>query len=121
MDQFLKATQPSLFLGATPAPARDYLQRVFAAARGKYTRVVVPCAGRFSGPLMALRAGFKPEQIEASDISLFSGLIGALVAGTDCRELGASTDIPYLPEINALVAIGGSAAEKPAGQGEQSG
>jgi hypothetical protein len=98
----VKALQPSLFLGTTPAPARGVLQKIFEKGRATYPRVVVPCAGRFSGPLMAIRAGYKPAQIEASDISLFSSLIGFLVQGKDPRELGATISVPEIPALETL-------------------
>ena len=98
-------SMPSLFLGATPASARAYLHRVFVGARATYPRVVVPCAGRFSGPLMAIRAGYRPEQIATSDIGLFSNLIGALASGQDPRALGAVVNATLLPNLAAAMAI----------------
>jgi hypothetical protein len=90
---------PSLFLGITPAQARQHLLPLMKAARSKYPRVVVPCAGRFTGPLIALKAGYPPDAIHASDVSLFSSLIGYLAAGTDVRQLGAVVALPDVPEL----------------------
>jgi hypothetical protein len=94
-------SQATLFMGVTPAPGRDYMGRVFTAAReAGYDRVAIPCAGRFSGAIMALRAGYRADQIVASDISLYSALIGELAAGRDPRSLNAT--IAHLPESPGL-------------------
>jgi hypothetical protein len=47
-----------------------------ALASGKYKRLVVPGCGTFHIVHQAQQAGWKPEQMEASDIALLSGLMG---------------------------------------------
>lgn len=92
----------SIFLGITPGPAREYLLRLFERARDRYTRVIVPCVGRFAGPLMAIRAGYRPDQVEASDISLFSSLIGYLASDQDVRQLYVRSTVP-VPGLTAIL------------------
>jgi len=70
-----------IFKGVTPKPTRDYLQAVFQKLRGQYDRLVIPCAGRFTVAQLATAAGWPATRIEASDISLFSSVIGYHVAG----------------------------------------
>lgn len=76
-----------IFLGVSPGPARSYMKLALAAARERYDRLVVPCTGRFAIPEVAVDAGWSPEQIEASDISLFSTIIGTTAAGGDLSQL----------------------------------
>jgi hypothetical protein len=90
---------PSLFLGITPGQARQHLLPLIKSARRKYPRFVVPCAGRFTGALIALKAGYPPEAIHASDVSLFSSFIGTLASGGDVRRLVATVALPDAPEI----------------------
>lgn len=66
-----------LFLSTWDKPERDFCKAVFSGLlqRG-YTRFCEPCAGGFAMPLMALDAGWKPESMEASDVGLYSAIIG---------------------------------------------
>lgn len=62
--------------GQAPSPLREYVAGVFEG--GGYRRVVMPCVGRF-GMLLALRStGAPPEAFEASDVGLFSSVLGYL-------------------------------------------
>lgn len=101
----MKSGSPSLFLGGTPREARQYLLTVMTEAKAAgFKRIVIPCVGRFTGPLIAKAAGFAPEQIHASDVSLFSCLIGALIVGKDPRTLGAVVKYDELPDVMVTIA-----------------
>jgi hypothetical protein len=88
----MAASKIEVFQGTTPKPTRDYLQMLLGdlLKSGRYDRLVVPCAGRFSIPQIARGAGWDPAQIVASDISLFSTIIGFLASHQDLGELGIS-------------------------------
>jgi hypothetical protein len=76
-----------IFQGTTPKPTRLYLQALFTKLRPHYSRLVVPCAGRFTVPQVARAAGWPAERIVASDISLFSTVVGLTAAGRPLDEL----------------------------------
>jgi hypothetical protein len=66
-----------LFEGVTPANSRAALTALYHS-RPQPERLLMPCAGRFAA-LVALRASGAPAEIvEASDIGLFSSIIGYL-------------------------------------------
>lgn len=89
-------TASTIFLGSTPAEFRDYLIQAFGYLRGDYDRIIVPCAGSLTIPALAVRAGWKPEQIECSDISLYTSVVGMYASGADFRELGVRLTVPAL-------------------------
>jgi hypothetical protein len=65
-----------LFAGVTTSPAREF---VAAQIDGdKHKRVILPCVGRWAVPTAAVADGIDPKRMEASDLSLFSTLIGYL-------------------------------------------
>jgi len=67
-------TEP-LFLGVTPSGARNYMaSQITALGRPFYNA----CVGRFSVVEAAVKAGVPPQDIYASDIGLFSSIIGYL-------------------------------------------
>lgn len=87
------ATPGLLFAGNSSAPERRFLGEVLAGLRKNgYTRLVEPCAGAFAGSLVAAGAGWKPDQIEASDVTLFSSVAGGMLAGNDLSLLGVTLD-----------------------------
>ena len=104
---------PTIFLGSTPREARSYLVRLMSRLRETtaFNRVVVPCAGQFTGPLAALQAGFSPSQIETSDVSVFSAMIGTLASGGDPRDLGITVDLSDFDDLGKLVAKTSSGIE----------
>ena len=89
----------SIFLGVTPKPFRQYLKAVFEQALGKYDRLVIPCAGSFTAATAAIAAGWKPEQIECSDVSLYSSVIGYLASGKKVASLKVDVDSDLLRGI----------------------
>lgn len=77
------------FLGGLRTSHRKFVKQVLANAKesGQYTKVVEPCAGSFCVSQVALEAGFKPEQIEASDVMMVSSIIGNYIMGKDTSNL----------------------------------
>lgn len=57
-----------------------------------YTRFVEPCCGAFAMPLVAAAGGWKPQEMEASDTSLFSSAIGTMPSNGDFDALGVQLD-----------------------------
>jgi len=78
----------TIFVGITPPPVREYVQMVLKAAMGRYSRLVAPCVGRFTIPQLARGEGWPVEAMEASDISLYSTVIGYHCAGLPMSDLG---------------------------------
>ena len=77
----------AIFVGITPPQFRDYTYHLLQGARGRYGRLVTPCVGRFTVPHLAVAAGWERGLIEASDISLFSTVLGFCAAGKDPRAM----------------------------------
>jgi hypothetical protein len=72
-----------IFLGVVPRGARSYVAReIMRLDRPLFNA----CAGRFSVVEAAVKAGFPATKIHASDIGLFSALIGFLADGSKCLE-----------------------------------
>ena len=67
-------TEP-LFLGVTPTGARNYVADKVASLEKPFFDA---CAGRFTVVEAAIKAGISPQNIYASDIGLFSSIIGYL-------------------------------------------
>jgi len=90
----------ALFLGVTPRPFREYLAPLLKAARARYTRLLNPCVGRLTIPWLAVKQGWNPSAIRASDISLFSTILGEYAAGRDLRAL--KIELHDMPELDCL-------------------
>jgi hypothetical protein len=87
-------TSPAiLFLTTWDAPERAFCHQVCRALpqRG-YTRYIEPCSGAFAMPLVARNAGWAPSQMEMSDVSLFSAILGQLFSGQPLADLGVELD-----------------------------
>jgi hypothetical protein len=93
-------TSPAiLFLSTWDAPERSFCKQVFQALpeRG-YTRYVEPCAGAFAMPVVAHAAGWKGPDMEASDTSLFSSIVGMMLDPTkDLADLQVAVDGMVMP------------------------
>lgn len=76
-----------IFLGITPSPVRQFMLQQFKDARGHYDKIIIPCAGRFTIAEAAVSAGWLPTQIETSDVSLFSTLLGFACSGQNTDRL----------------------------------
>ena len=75
-----------IFLGSLPATHRAYLGAILAHARQKYSRLIVPCCGKFGAAEVAVAAGWMPSQIECSDVSLFSTVLAAHIMGVPLQK-----------------------------------
>lgn len=71
----------TIFLGHTPSDQRKFLVKLFEHLRTTHDRLIIPAVGEFTMPRCAIEAGWKPEQIWASDVSLFSDMLGYLFSG----------------------------------------
>lgn len=67
--------EDKIFQGNTPSKTRAYLCDSLGIIRSNYQSLVIPCCGGFSIAIAALEAGWKPEQITCSDVSLFSTVL----------------------------------------------
>lgn len=77
-----------MFLGCLNGVEQKFLvELIKTAAKSGYTRFVEPCAGTFAMSNLAVRAGFKPEQIEASDVSMMTSVMGYAISGKPLDEL----------------------------------
>lgn len=77
-----------MFLGCLNAVEQRFLIKLIrTAVKSGYTRFVEPCAGTFAMANLAVRAGFKPEQIDASDVSMMTSVMGYAISGKPLDEL----------------------------------
>lgn len=81
-----------LFAGVTTSPAREFVASL--VDEKKHSLIYLPCVGRWAVPTAMVANGVKPENIYASDLCLFSTLIGYLADKTKTVE---SLDI-QIPE-----------------------
>ena len=76
-----------MFLGCLGTVEQRFLVTLIeTAAKSGYTRFVEPCAGTFAMANLAVRSGFKPEQIETSDVSMMTTVLG-YASGNPCTRL----------------------------------
>ena len=67
----------AMFLGCLgPSEQKFLVTLIETAAKSGYTRFVEPCAGTFAMANLAVQNGFKPEQIETSDVNMMSTVLG---------------------------------------------
>ena len=99
-----------IFLGITQTDQRKYLTRLLTFLQPNYDKIIIPACGEFTIIKCALEAGFKPEQIYASDISLYSSLLGFIFSGQSVDDLEFRLNLDYQDEYKAL----GSDIEKAA-------
>lgn len=80
---------PGSFIMATlHADEQKFLKTLMMnAVKAGYTRFVEPCAGAFAMSHLAVQAGFKPSQIETSDVSMFTSIMGYAIMGKSLDEL----------------------------------
>lgn len=65
-----------IFLGHTPQAQRIFMIELLKHLQPSRKRLIIPAVGEYTLVKCALSAGFKPDQIFTSDISLFSSLLG---------------------------------------------
>ena len=86
-----------IFLGVIPASMRPFVKRAFEVLRetGKYEKIIIPCCGNFTIPLVAADAGWEPKNIITSDISLYTTALGYAIQGRPFEELSLDISHPY--------------------------
>lgn len=84
-----------VFLGNTPSDQRRFITGVLEYLRPQLTRVVIPCCGQFTLARCAIEAGYKADELETSDISLFSSVLGYLYAEKPLDDLGFEIEGKY--------------------------
>ncbi len=76
-----------VFFGDTPSNQRKYIAAVFRFLKDKYPKLILPACGQFSLAKCAIEAGYEKKNIFASDISLYSSLLGYLYSGKPVEDL----------------------------------
>lgn len=78
----------AMFLGCLGTSEQKFLVKLIeTAARSGYTRFVEPCAGTFAMANLAVQNGFKPEQIETSDVNMMSTVLGYAITDQSLEPL----------------------------------
>lgn len=81
-------TNGAFFLGTLIPSEQKFLKNLIKNAyEAGYNRFVEPCCGAFAMAHLAVQCGFKPNQIECSDVTLFSSLYGYAIMGKDLSDL----------------------------------
>lgn len=76
----------ALFIGTLSPDDKAFVASVLKAALDDgYEKVVEPCSGGLAMSCIAADVGFK--SIEASDITLFSGILGRYVEGRGIEDM----------------------------------
>ena len=87
-----------LFAGNSTGLDRAFYRLVLGALRGRgYQRYVEVGVGAFAVPLVAQASGWPARLMETSDVTLYSSIVGCMLAGTDLRELGVHIDGQPVP------------------------
>lgn len=99
----------SIFLGNTGTEQRKFLKEALTFLKSKgYERVYAPCCGQFAIAGCAVDAGFEPQNVFNSDMSLFSSVIGYYYSNQPIdtiplqigdEQLKEIVDNPEIPEI----------------------
>lgn len=77
----------ALFIGTLFPDDKAFVASVLKAAKENgYTKVVEPCSGQLAMSCIAADLGY--EDIEASDITIFSGVLGRYVEGRPIDDMG---------------------------------
>ena len=78
----------AMFLGCLGSSEQKFLVKLIeTAAQFGYTRFVEPCAGTFAMANLAVQNGFKPEQIETSDVNMMSTVLGYAITRQSLEPL----------------------------------
>ncbi len=76
----------SIFLGNTPSIQRSFVKDLLTFLEYRIEKIYVPCCGQFALVKIAIDCGYPKENIYASDISIFSNLLGYAYTGRNYRE-----------------------------------
>lgn len=84
----------TFFVGGTLTPVEQRFIAILLknAHKQGYTRFVEPCAGAFAMSHIAAQCGYKPSEIEASDVSMFTSIMGYAITGQSLEELEIRAD-----------------------------
>lgn len=78
----------AFFLGTLVASEQKFLKPLIENARKNgYTRFVEPCAGAFAMSHIAAQSGYKPSEIESSDVAMFTSIMGYAITDQPLGEL----------------------------------
>ena len=78
----------AFFLGTLVASEQKFLKPLIENARKNgYTRFIEPCAGAFAMSHIAVQAGYKPKEVESSDVAMFTSIMGYAITGQSLEEL----------------------------------
>lgn len=81
------------FMGTFNAVEQKFLKEFLTKAKAAgYKRVVEPYAGAFAMSHLAVQAGFRPNQIEASDVALMTSILGYAIMGKPLNDLGIKAE-----------------------------
>lgn len=70
-------TPGAFFLGTLVPSEQKFLKRILEnAKKSGYDKFIEPCSGALAMSHLAVQSGFKPSQIQASDVTLFSTVFG---------------------------------------------
>ena len=99
----------NFFLGTLVPSEQKFLKTlVTSALKNGYKKFVEPCAGAFAMSHLAVQAGFKPNQIESSDVSMFTSIMGYAITGQSlaklCLKAKGFSDEELLDPATALYA-----------------
>ena len=97
------------FLSTLASSEQKFLKILIEnAIKNGYTKFVEPCAGAFALSHLAIQSGFKPNQIETSDVSMFTSIMGYAVTGRSleklCLHANGFSDEELLDPATALYA-----------------
>lgn len=78
----------AMFLGCLNGVEQKFLIELIKTARKSgYNRFVEPCAGTFAMANLAIQSGFKPEEIETSDVNMMTSVMGYAITGQSLEPL----------------------------------
>lgn len=92
----------TIFLGVSKKTQKLFYLTVLKELVKKFPILRIPCVGNFTLVEVGLSAGYKPENIYTSDISLYSTVIGGFITGKSTNDLPVKICEQWLPIYNAL-------------------
>ncbi|MFV0536807.1 MAG: hypothetical protein ACK5M3_05465 [Dysgonomonas sp.] len=103
-------TPGAFFLGTLVPSEQKYIKVLLENARKQgFNKVIEPCCGAFAMSHLAIQAGFKPEQIQASDVTMFSSVMGYALMDKPLNDLEIKatgfSDEELLDPATALYAL----------------
>ena len=81
-----------LFVGSSKQINRKLLKGLLGKLSRSHDVFVEPCSGPLTISALASQAGFNPERMESSDITLYSSVLGYAVAGQPIADLQIRID-----------------------------